>query len=328
MELISIIVPIYNVEKYLEDCLISIINQTYINLEIILIDDGSTDNCGKICDEYSQKDKRIIVKHKKNGGVSSARNAGLEIAKGKYIGFVDPDDWITADMYEVLYNNIKKYNANISVCRHKIQTGRDVNNKIENKDSEDIIFLNSQQSMRYMLSYQDGYACGPCNKLYRREILKKFNDKYSIGEDLLVNFEIYYNKNNVTVFDNNVKYFYYLREDSACNLDKLKRSNLMILKIWDKILIDLLKSEDFKRLYPIAMYSFSKVIWSILIKLTCQNKKINKKIFYLIKWKYRYILKNFKAKNIKDYILKILYYFPYFLTVYLSKAYRNIKFNL
>ena len=106
-ELISIIVPVYNVEQYLADCLVSIINQTYKKLEIILVDDGRTDNSGKICDEYLKKDGRIIVIHKENGSVSSARNAGLYIAKGAYIGFVDPDDFITCDMYEKLYCNLK-----------------------------------------------------------------------------------------------------------------------------------------------------------------------------------------------------------------------------
>lgn len=327
MELISIIVPIYNVEQYLDDCLVSILNQTYKNLEIILIDDGSTDNSCKICDKYAEKDSRIIVIHKENGGVSSARNAGLQISKGVYIGFVDPDDWITRDMYEVLYNNIKKYNANVSVCKYKIQKERNFTNKTETSIG-DTKFLNSEESMYYMLSYQEGYACGPCNKLYKKEILKNFNKKYSIGEDLLFNFEIYFNRNNITVFENDVKYFYYLRRDSACNLDKLKRSNFLLLKIWEKILIDILMSEEFKRLYPIAMYSFSKVIWFTLIKLTYQNNKVNRKIYYILKWRYKYILKNFSVYNIKDYILKILYYFPYSMTVYLFKTYRNNKLNL
>ena len=107
-KLISIIIPVYNVEKYLEDCLNSVVNQTYKNLEIILIDDGSTDNSGKICDLYAKKDNRIVVIHKENAGVSSARNVGLKIAKGLYIGFVDPDDYIAEDMYEILYQNIIK----------------------------------------------------------------------------------------------------------------------------------------------------------------------------------------------------------------------------
>ena len=96
--LISIIVPVYNVDKYLSKCIDSIISQTYNDIELILVDDGSPDNSPKICDEYARKDNRIIVIHKENGGVSSARNAGLDIAKGKYIGFVDPDDYIVSEM--------------------------------------------------------------------------------------------------------------------------------------------------------------------------------------------------------------------------------------
>ena len=137
MELISIIVPVYNVEQYLDDCLVSILNQTYKNLEIILIDDGSTDNSGKICDEYAKKDSRIIVFHKENGGVSSARNAGLRIAKGIYIGFVDPDDWIAEDMYEVLYLNAKKYDADVSVCKSKIVINRNL------KSNAPIVFVDT-----------------------------------------------------------------------------------------------------------------------------------------------------------------------------------------
>lgn len=104
MNKISIIIPIYNVEQYLPQCLDSIINQTYKNLEIILINDGSTDNSGKICDNYAKVDNRIHVFHKKNEGVSSARNLGLEKCTGDFIGFVDPDDFIELNMYELLYN--------------------------------------------------------------------------------------------------------------------------------------------------------------------------------------------------------------------------------
>ena len=99
MDVISVIVPIYNTEKYLAKCLDSLINQTFQSLEIILIDDGSIDNSGKICDEYALNDDRIKVIHKENGGVSSARNAGLDLATGSYIAFVDPDDYIDPDMY-------------------------------------------------------------------------------------------------------------------------------------------------------------------------------------------------------------------------------------
>lgn len=113
-KLISIIIPVYNVERYLRECIDSIIAQTYKNLEIILVDDGSSDKSGEICDEYSKKDSRIKVIYKKNGGLSDARNVALDIAKGDYIGFIDSDDYIEKDMFQILYNLAEEYNAEIS----------------------------------------------------------------------------------------------------------------------------------------------------------------------------------------------------------------------
>ena len=114
---ISVIVPVYKVESYLEQCISSIIKQTYKNLEIILVNDGSPDNCGKLCDIYAKKDSRIKVIHKKNGGLSDARNVALDIATGDYIGFVDSDDWININMYEVLINEAKNEDADIVECK-------------------------------------------------------------------------------------------------------------------------------------------------------------------------------------------------------------------
>ena len=119
-DLISIVIPVYKVEKYLEKCIESIINQTYKNLEIIIVDDGSPDNCPQMCDEFAKSDKRIKVIHKENGGLSDARNAGIDIATGKYITFVDSDDYITNDYVEYMYNLIKKYNTKIATCETQV----------------------------------------------------------------------------------------------------------------------------------------------------------------------------------------------------------------
>ena len=113
---LSIIVPVYKVEKYLPRCIDSILAQTFGDFELILIDDGSPDGCGRICDEYAKKDKRIVVIHQKNMGVSAARNAGLDIAHGRYIGFVDSDDWIEPQMYEVMMDAIRENGADMAVC--------------------------------------------------------------------------------------------------------------------------------------------------------------------------------------------------------------------
>lgn len=114
--MISIIVPIYNVEQYLIQCLESILNQTCRDIEIILIDDGSQDCCGEICDEYARKDNRIKVYHTNNGGLAAARNYGIEKATGEYIGFADSDDWIEPDMFEVLLSQAEKHKAEIAIC--------------------------------------------------------------------------------------------------------------------------------------------------------------------------------------------------------------------
>ena len=113
---ISVIVPVYKVEPYLRKCLDSIAGQTYQNLEIILVDDGSPDSCGSICDEYAVQDKRVRVIHKENGGVSSARNAGLAAATGDWIGWVDSDDWIEPDLYSYMLEKVREYGADIAVC--------------------------------------------------------------------------------------------------------------------------------------------------------------------------------------------------------------------
>ena len=132
-DLISIVVPIYNVEKYLEKCINSIIIQTYKNIEIILVNDGSTDSSGKICDIYLKKDKRIKVIHKKNGGLSDARNVGIENAKGKYIAFIDSDDFIDSDFIEILYNLIIEYNADVSCCKCNVIYKKNKKQQVEEK---------------------------------------------------------------------------------------------------------------------------------------------------------------------------------------------------
>jgi glycosyltransferase involved in cell wall biosynthesis len=166
-DLISIIVPIYKVEKYLRQCLDSIINQTYSNLEIILVDDGSPDNCGVICDEYALQDSRIRVIHLENSGVSAARNAGMEIMTGKYLMFVDSDDWMEHDAVELLYSVIKKHDASLVVGGHKqIEdvTGRLI---FTNCHGQVVSALREKtEEMNAMLLY----GCCVWARLYRREL--------------------------------------------------------------------------------------------------------------------------------------------------------------
>lgn len=116
MPKLSIIVPVYKVEKYINDCVGSILNQTFTDFELILVDDGSPDNCGKICDEYAKRDSRVVVLHKSNGGLSSARNAGMDVARGEYIAFVDSDDFVASDMFEKMIGQAISTNADMVKC--------------------------------------------------------------------------------------------------------------------------------------------------------------------------------------------------------------------
>lgn len=199
---ISVIVPIYNVEKYLKYCIESILTQTYTNLEIILVDDGSTDGCNKICDEYAIKDKRIKVIHKKNGGLADARNTGLEQATGEYIGFIDSDDYIFPTFYEELYNLIKKYNADIAECEflrinvENIEKCRDIIEN-ENKSKE---YLEEKTNNIEALNLLYGARLKPYlkkvvvwNKLYKKELFDSI--RFPLGklhEDEYTTFQILY----------------------------------------------------------------------------------------------------------------------------------------
>ena len=149
-DLISIIIPVYKVEKYIYKCIDSVLNQTYKNLEIILVDDGSPDKCPEICEEYAKKDNRIKIIHKKNGGLSDARNAGLKVATGKYIGFVDSDDYIEKDMYQVLYNNIIKTNSDISIVNLKeVKENEIIENNV--KDEQNTIEYTKLEGLKKLI---------------------------------------------------------------------------------------------------------------------------------------------------------------------------------
>ena len=177
-DLISVIVPIYNVEPYLRKCVDSIIHQTYRNLEIVLVDDGSPDNCGKICDEYAKQDNRIVVIHKTNGGLSDARNAGMENMHGRYVGFVDSDDWIEPDMYEVLLSNLKWFDADMSFggVSEDIEVDGNVTvTKISQNNKQNFAESNVDAMKRYFIG-----SWAAWDKLYKAELFSEV--RYPFGE--------------------------------------------------------------------------------------------------------------------------------------------------
>lgn len=214
MSEISIIVPVYNVEKYLENCIESILNQTFKDFELILVDDGSTDNSCKICDIYEKKDSRIKVIHKNNGGLSSARNAGLDIACGKYVGFIDSDDSIHPRMYEILYDLIKKYESDISCCNYK-KIYDIFKDEYENVNSLEVIEMSNIEAIKNLYDKEIGVKLViACNKLYRKNLFDKI--RYKVGrlhEDEFMAHRILYNSKKITYVDNEL--YYYLQRDGS-----------------------------------------------------------------------------------------------------------------
>ncbi|WP_455718312.1 glycosyltransferase family 2 protein [Anaerosporobacter sp.] len=216
---ISVIVPIYNVEKYLERCIESIINQTHKNLEIILVDDGSPDRCPQICDNYALLDHRITVIHKKNGGLSSARNAGISIATGEYIGFVDSDDYIDVHMYEVLLNACLNQDCKLSVCNIQHFTGDRYGDEVKRCDKYKTI---TNIEALWELQGADGELfCVAWNKLYHKDLFHKLRyPEGKINEDEFVIYKAIYQAGNVAVCESSL-YFYF--QDNNGSITKNKK---------------------------------------------------------------------------------------------------------
>ena len=213
-ELISVIVPVYNVEAYLERCLDSLLEQTYSCLELILVDDGSQDASGEICDAYAAKDSRVRVIHKKNGGLSDARNAGLDQAHGQYVTFVDSDDYVAPSYVEFLYRQVKDYSAEISVCGYveTSQSGQNV------QKSDEKIILDGRSAVKDML-YQKNVTVSACGKLYWAPLFQGIHfPKGRLYEDVNTIYKVLLRADQV-VCSKQVEYFYFVRPRSIVHSD-------------------------------------------------------------------------------------------------------------
>ena len=225
--LISVIVPVYNLENYIERCLKSIQNQTYSNIEIIVVDDGSIDDSWNVINRIAKEDNRIIPIHKENGGVSSARMLGLANANGEWIGFVDGDDKIEEDMYEVLINNAFECNADISHCGYKM-----IFNDGRITSFYDTKVKKIQDNTTGVIDLLEGDLIEPglCNKLYKKSLFEdiELDTNIKINEDLLLNYYLFKNS-QLSIFEDLTKYHYLIRDNSA------SRSKLNDYKIYDPI---------------------------------------------------------------------------------------------
>ena len=211
MDQISVIIPIYNVKKYLRRCVDGVKKQTYKNIEIILVDDGSTDGSGELCDELKKEDERIVVLHKKNGGLSSARNAGVKIANGKYVCFIDSDDTVDEDYVETLYEIIKKYKTKLAICSHRIyysgnKTAIDMSTGESGKiDSETII---------KKLLYADGIDTSTWAKMFAKDLLEKYPFPEGRNFEDTATTYLYLDSAKYIGLNSVAKYNYYIRNTS------------------------------------------------------------------------------------------------------------------
>lgn len=236
---ISVIVPVYNVEELLQRCIDSIVNQTKRNIEIILVDDGATDESGKICDEYAKKDKRICVIHKENGGLTSAWKAGAAEAKGRYLGFVDSDDWIEADMYEKMWESACKYNSDMVVCGLVFDyedTSVPGRNEISNFARE--YYSRKELEEIFPTLINDGRFFGRTlqparvTKLYRRELVEQnmelCREEVTVGEDMQLTLPVLLDAKSMSVVKEFYPYHYWFNQKSMTGkfdpnyLDKIK----------------------------------------------------------------------------------------------------------
>ena len=270
--LISVIVPIYNVKKYLCECVDSIINQTYKNLEIILVDDGSPDDCGKICDDYAKRDSRIKVIHKENGGLSDARNVGMDLSSGEYLIFVDSDDYMTNDSIEYLYNLIRSVNADIAIGG--VERFNDLDKSVI---STTYTGISDEKVMDKMDAMKDFFlnGCAAWARIYKKSIHNDIHfPKGEINEDEAIVLELL-DRCDKIVKSNMIVYKYRFRPNSITSVD-------FSVKKLDWYYHCKANLEYIKKNFPdIKVYAENRYVLSIiwcLNNMTVNPKKYKKEI--------------------------------------------------
>ncbi|WP_182438645.1 MULTISPECIES: glycosyltransferase family 2 protein [Lachnospiraceae] len=296
---VSIIVPVYNVEQYLKECIESILAQTWKNFEVILVDDGSTDSSGKICDEYSQKKEFISVIHKKNGGLSSARNAGIDVAQGDYLAFIDSDDVVHPRYLSELVAIVKKEKADLAACNFCVGSLCRWKNFSEVKYD-----IRCNEDVLKKMNDNDVVVTVAWNKLYHAKFFREYGLRYPVGkihEDMFLTPQIlYYTKK--MVITNEQLYFYRQRENSIMNssfsikqLDALDAIEFRIelFQHWNKQYLQASEYESYIRKSN-ELYKKMKEEETDLyieaqerIKTKMKDFRNKKSIFNMLSWKYR-----------------------------------------
>jgi len=233
---ITVIVPVYNVEKYLRRCIESILHQTYNDIEIIMVNDGSTDKSGDICDQYQTKYKNITVFHKENGGLSSARNFGLERANSPYISFIDSDDWISKDMYEHMIKLMEKNNSDIVSIKYAM-VGEE-NTNINLKEKNNLLVMSNLEALEFYMRLGISHSINDysvCTKLYKKSL---FDDiRFPVGqyyEDVVTNFKLI-KKVNKYIYSDKVCYFYF-QDNSSITRNRFTNKDFDMEKIGTQLI--------------------------------------------------------------------------------------------
>ena len=265
---ISVIVPVYKVENYLNECIKSIVNQTYTNLEVILVDDGSPDNCPQICDAWALKDDRIKVLHKSNGGLSDARNAGMRIASGDYFAFLDSDDWIDNKFYEILMDEANKSGSDIVSGGYTVISTRNADN-ISLGVTKHII-MNNVEAMSALIDDNEIKQV-VWNKIYRRQVVEGlFFEVGKYHEDEFWSYKAIGNSKKMSYIDYN-GYFYYQRPDSIMGIG-FSEKRLDALEARAK------RQEYLKDRFPELVNSGAASLWELCIffgQKAIKNKQID-----------------------------------------------------
>lgn len=317
-KLISVIVPIYNVENYLKECIDSIIYQSYKNLEIILVDDGSTDNSGIICDDYAKIDSRIKVIHKKNGGISDTRNVGIDNSKGEYILFIDSDDYIDKDMCKILINKALKTDSDIVICNfYRVIDEIKIKNTLS--DIEENRCFNSYEFLKIFFERRKDYGglSVPWNKLYKASLFK--NIRYNVGyifEDIDIIYKLYYKAKRIIVIDIPLYYYRYRLQSITASFSE---KHIIGRYMFMKNLHCFIENKKIEEKFMPYIEKFNLELY-----LECINKSLkygifNNNIFY--KWRTiiinneKYILNSNQIK-IKNKIKYLLIKYDLYIKIY------------
>ncbi len=296
-KLISVVVPIYKVEKYLDRCVESIVKQTYKNLEIILVDDGSPDNCPKMCDEWGKKDKRIKVIHKKNGGLSDARNAGLDVMTGEYVTFVDSDDYLELDAITVLKKALEENDADVAIGRPKFVYENDDSSKNIGLIDNSIICYNNEELIKLLMSHTESMLVVAWGRIFKKEIFK--NIRFDVGrlhEDEFIAAKLF-SKINKAVLVNYCVYNYLQRRLSITSNKNIKNCEDLYDAFNQRFLL-------INKLYPDLkkenLLSYCFELRSLYMSCYKHYKPIAKKIVD----KFNEIYKLLEKKGYKNFLFK------------------------